>query len=136
MLIELGYGTTGQTEERKTHGESGYGIECMTGELRMVSLSILQEVERGNAPTSEELISKIYELNLVGEDLMKFALVCQAIYFCEQIFPKNPSKASKAALKLFVEKNLKYRAEPAIQHLAHECLKRFDSLNKKGLKVS
>lgn len=136
MLIELGYDTHGQTEEKKVHGDSEYEIECMTGELKMASLSMLNEVERGNAPTSDELISKIYELNLLGEDLVKFALVCQAIYFCEQIFPKNPSKASKAALKLFVEKNLKYRAEPVIQNLAHDCLRRFDSQIKKRSRAS
>ena len=136
ILLELGYDKGGQTENKVTRSEAGYEIGCMTGELKEVSLSILQDAERGNAPTSEDLISKIYALNLVGEDLMKFALVCQAIYFCEQIFPKTPSKASKSALKLFVEKNLKYRDEPAIQHLAHECLKRLDSQNNKSVAAS
>ena len=130
MLSELGYEETGQKGNKEAHAEVGHEIECMTGELKRVSLSILQEVEHGNAPTLEDLIAIIYGLNLVGEDLMKFALVCQAIHFREQIFPKNPSRASNAALQLFVEKNLKYRDEPAIQHLAHECLKRFDSHNK------
>ena len=84
--------------------KNGYEIGCMTGELKTLALSILQDVERGNAPTTKELVSKICEFALVGEDLMKFALVCQNIHFCDQIFPKNPSRASKAALKLFVEK--------------------------------
>lgn len=130
LLVELGYSTGGKINEQETHNEAGYEVGCMTGALKEVSLSILKEVERGNAPTSDELISKIYELDLIGEDLMKFALVCQAIHFCEKIFSKNPSKASIVALKMFVEKNLKYRNEPAIQYLAHECLRRFDAQNK------
>ena len=60
----------------------------MTGELKTLSLSILQDVERGNAPTTGELVSKICEFALVGEDLRKFALVCQAIHFVSRFSRK------------------------------------------------
>lgn len=104
-----------------------YNLEPIDADLKVCIQDLLSRFERGERPDSATFYKIIVEWDLVGEDLAKFALVCQAMFFCEKIFNDTASIATGAALRLFVNLNLSYQHESSLRALAQNCLAKIES---------
>ena len=104
-----------------------YDLEPIDASLKVCIQDLLRRFERGERPNSATFYKIIVELDLFGEDLAKFALVCQAMFFCEKIFNDTASIATCAALRLFVNLNLSYQHESSLRALAQNCLAKIES---------
>ena len=63
-----------------------YDLEPIDASLKGCIQDLLGRFERGERPNSETFYKIILNVDEVGEDLVKFALVCQAMFFCEKNF--------------------------------------------------
>ena len=67
-----------------------YNLEPIDASLKACIQDLLSRFERGERPDSATFYKIIVEWDLVGEDLAKFALVCQAMFFAKKFSMKPP----------------------------------------------
>jgi hypothetical protein len=117
ILAQLDYAGQGRPVGPEGLFEDYRGVlaRILPERVSAAACDFLLRTESGAAPAAAQIAAFVTEANLSGRPLLQFAAVAEAIYYVQRTFSNTSTPQARAALNAFVNLNLSFLDERAVQ---------------------